>query len=286
MAAVQTYVPVVHLEADRLARFLDTLSTDAWQRQSACDLWTVRDVVAHLIWAADFYTDTVSRGIQGDSSLPADRPPRDAPEPAGMPAYFVQHAMKVRDHVGAALIPTFRTSSQALSQLMSSFSPQEWDMPCAFFRHDGGRQAAQVFLLLSIQELAIRSWDIRSRFDDTASLCVESLPALLERLPGRFRLPGLAHFPIDSTCWPLVRYQFNLQADRPRRYDLVVEGGKARLEPSASAPADVTLHCDQATFVLMMYKRLTLAPTGSRGHVTLEGDESLVEALGQWLQQS
>jgi uncharacterized protein (TIGR03083 family) len=115
MAAFDAYVPIVHTAADGLAQFLDTLSADEWQRPSACELWTIRDVVAHLIWVADFYTDTVSRGMHGDISLPADRPPGDALDPAAMPAYFDQHAIRVRDRVGAALLPTFRASYGALS---------------------------------------------------------------------------------------------------------------------------------------------------------------------------
>jgi uncharacterized protein (TIGR03083 family) len=93
MAALDAYVPLVHTEADGLAQFLTTLSADDWQRPSACDLWAIRDVVAHLIWAADFYTDSVSRGTHGDISHPADRPPGNAPAsfPA-MPAYIDQQA--------------------------------------------------------------------------------------------------------------------------------------------------------------------------------------------------
>jgi hypothetical protein len=41
MAPLDNYVPIVRSEADGLAQFLDTLSTDDWQRQSACDLWTI-----------------------------------------------------------------------------------------------------------------------------------------------------------------------------------------------------------------------------------------------------
>ena len=61
MAVFDAYVPIVHTETNGLAQFLDTLSADDWRRPSACELWTIRDVVAHLIWVADFYTDTVSR---------------------------------------------------------------------------------------------------------------------------------------------------------------------------------------------------------------------------------
>jgi uncharacterized protein (TIGR03083 family) len=282
MATLDTYVPIVQTEADRLAQFLDTLSADAWQRPSACDLWTIRDVVAHLIWAADFYTDTVSRGLRGDISRPTDRPPGDAPEPAAMPEYFNQHAIRMRDRVGTALMPTFRSSFGALSSLMQGLSPQQWDMPCAFFQHRGGKQPAHAFLFLIIQELVIHGWDIRSRFDASATLAAESLPPLMERIPNR---TGFANFPLDADRWPVVRYRFALQGEGARHYDLIVEGGKARLEPAGDVPAEVALRCDPATFVLMMYKRLSLAPAVSSGRLAVEGDEVLAAALDRWLQQ-
>jgi uncharacterized protein (TIGR03083 family) len=282
MATLDTYVPIVQTEADSLAQFLDTLSADDWRRPSACDLWTIRDVVAHLIWAADFYTDTLSRGMRGDISRPEDRPPGDAPEPASMPEYFNQHAIRMRDRLGAALMPTFRSSCRALSSVMLGLSPQQWDMPCAFFHHRGGKQPAHAFLFLIIQELVIHGWDIRSRFDTTATLATASLPPLLERIPRR---TGFARFPIDADRWPLVRYQFDLRAESARRYDLTVEGGKTRLEPAGNIPAEVTLHCDPATFTLMMYKRLTLAPAVASGRLTVAGDAALAAALDQWLHQ-
>jgi uncharacterized protein (TIGR03083 family) len=283
MVALDTYVPIVHTEADGLAQFLETLSADDWQRPSACDLWTVRDVVAHLIWAADFYTDTVSRGMQGDISQPEDRPPGDAPEQAVMPEYFHQQTIKMRDRVGTKLVPTFRSSFRALFNLMSGLSPQQWAMPCAFFRHRGGTQPAHAFLFLIIQELVIHGWDMRSRFDATATLAAESLPPLMERIPHR---AGFATFPIEADRWPWVRYRFDLEADRTPSYDVIVERGKARMEPSGKEPAEVTLHCDRATFALMMYKRLTLDPAVAQGRVTIEGDHVLVAILDQWLKQS
>jgi uncharacterized protein (TIGR03083 family) len=132
MTIPRDYVHIVQREAEDIATFLNTLSVDDWQRPSACDLWAIQDVTAHLIWAANFYTDTVSRGIQGDHSLPEDRPPGDAPDPASMPAYFDQQAMKIRDHLEGDLTPTLRSSFQALSSLMLGLSPEEWEMPCSF----------------------------------------------------------------------------------------------------------------------------------------------------------
>jgi uncharacterized protein (TIGR03083 family) len=280
MGTLATYVPIVHTEAESLAQFLATLSADDWQRPSACKLWAIRDVVAHLIWVAAFYTDTVSRGLQGDLSQPVDRPPGNAPAaPAAMPIYFHQQMLKMRDRVGAQPIPTLQSSFQGFFTVLSGLSLQQWAMPCAFFRRT---QPTQAFLLLSIQELVIHGWDIHSRFDATSTLRTESLPPLMERIPQR---TGLATFPINADRWPWVRYRFDMEAVGALSYDIIVERGTARMEPAGKELAEVILHCDQATFALMMYKRLTLDPAVAQGRVTIEGDYALVSVLDQWLKQ-
>jgi uncharacterized protein (TIGR03083 family) len=284
MSNFDTQVPIVQTEAEGLAQFLDTLSAEDWLRPSTCDLWTIRDVVAHLMWAADFYTDTVSRGVQGDSSIPADRPPGDAPDPASMPDYFHQHTLRLRDRLGADLLPRFRLSFQTLTTLLRGLSLQQWDMPCSFFRHHGSTLPAHAFLALSIQEVTIHSWDIRSPFNATATLSTASLPPLLERLPYRFR-PGFATFPMAAKQAPRMHYQFDLTKDGGLKHDLIIEDGMARLAISSNEPADVTLCCDRQTFVLMMYKRLALDPAISNGGLQVEIHHPYLKPLDQWLRQ-
>jgi uncharacterized protein (TIGR03083 family) len=282
MAALDAYVPLVHTEADSLAQFLATLSADGWQRPSACDLWAIRDVVAHLIWAADFYTDAVSRGIQGDISHPADRPPGNAPAlfPA-MPAYIDQQARTVRERVGTALLPTFQASFHALSQGMTRLSPQQWEMPCAFFHFRGGHRPAHAFLFAILAELAIHGWDIRSRFDATAPLSEQSLRFLLER--GLPTLVGFLTFPMDTDHPSPVRYRCDLGVDSALRYDVIVDGGRARMEPAADVPAAVTLRCDRTTFALVLYSRVPLDTAVAQGCVTVEGNPALARVLAQSL---
>jgi uncharacterized protein (TIGR03083 family) len=281
MATPTSYVPIVQAEAERLTQFLDTLLPDDWQRPSACALWTIRDVVAHLIWAADFYTDTLSRGIQGDISHPADRPPGNAPASfAAISAYIDQQAITVRDRVGTALLPTFRSSFHSLSHVMARLSPQQWEMPCAFFQFRGGKRPAHVFLFVIIQELSIHGWDMRSRFDETASLSEQSLPVHMELIPIRL---SSVQFPTDTGHQSLVRYRFDLGGESALRYDVIVEGGKARMEPSADAPADVTLRGDRATFALVIYNRLTLDSAVAQGRMTVEGNQALARVLDQSL---
>jgi uncharacterized protein (TIGR03083 family) len=283
MANLESYVPRIHAEAERLAQFLEILSAVNLQRQSACDLWQIRDVVAHLIWGATFYTDTVSRGLQGDTSLMDDRPPGDLPDDVPLPTYLAEDAIRRRQALADQLLPTFRASFHALTALLATLDEPAWETPCAFFRPFGGQLPARAFLLLTVQELAIHTWDIRSRFEAGAVLAAPLLPVLLERIPARVRLPGFTDFPLPADRPDAVRYRWHLIGAHARDDDLVVESGQARLETKGNAAADVTLRCDDSAFALLMYKRLTLEAAIAQGRLSVEGAPELMRALDAWL---
>jgi len=285
MSTLESYVPLIQAEAERLAQFLDTLSADDFQRPSACELWEIHDVVAHLIWGADFYADSVSRGLQGDTSLPENRPPGDTSDTVPMSTYFAQHAIRLREVLGDRLLPTFRTSYTALTELMTALHEQAWDTPCAFFPRYG-QLPVRAFLLLTVQELVIHTWDIRSRFDASVALAADLLPLLLERIPGRFGVPDFAAFPLHQEGSEPVRYRWDVTGMNPGTYDVIVEGGKARMEPADDTMAGVTLRCDDGTFALLMYKRLTLEPATAQERAVVKGDQKLITALDEWLQQT
>ena len=66
-------VRLLQTESQRFQQFLRGLPDEAWSKQSACDLWQVHDVVAHLIGNAEFYAGTVERGLRGVSWQPVYR---------------------------------------------------------------------------------------------------------------------------------------------------------------------------------------------------------------------
>src|SRR5215510_9307775 len=74
MSTQAASVTVVQTESERLAQYLAALPEEAWSTPSACALWEVRDVVAHLIDAANSYIDWITRGLQGDISAPTGWP--------------------------------------------------------------------------------------------------------------------------------------------------------------------------------------------------------------------
>jgi uncharacterized protein (TIGR03083 family) len=282
MDAPANLVQLLHSEAERLAQYLHPLPPDAWTQPSACEQWEVRDVVGHLTWVVEFYADTISRGVQGDTSLLADRPPGDGPEAAAMNVYIAQRAIACRERLGEQLLATFRTRYEQLHDLLAGLSPQDWEKPCAFWRFMGNIPV-RAFLPLTMQELAIHGWDIRSRLETTAPLSAESLPVLMARLPVRFGVPGYATFRLDARAPMPVCYRFALTGTVPGMYDILVENDKARMEPGGPASPHVTFRCATDIFVLMMYRRLTLEPVITAGQLAVEGEPGLTAAFDQWL---
>jgi uncharacterized protein (TIGR03083 family) len=74
MSTQAASVTVVQTESERLAQYLAALPEEAWSTPSACALWEVRDVVAHLIDAANSYIEWITRGLQEDTSAPTGHP--------------------------------------------------------------------------------------------------------------------------------------------------------------------------------------------------------------------
>ena len=124
MVTVQDRVELVQSEAERLQTYLQTLPHDAWIRPSACDLWTVADVVAHLDFVAEFWIDTISRGVQGDASSPEDRTPGEAENFSSMDEYFAQRATARRETLGEQLLPTFSARCDQVKQFFAGLGPE------------------------------------------------------------------------------------------------------------------------------------------------------------------
>lgn len=161
MDAPTDLVTVFHAEAERLAQYLDTLPPNAWTQPSACENWAVRDVVAHLTWAIEFYTDTIARGVQGDTAMLPDRAPGDGPELAAFPAYISERAIATRARLGKDLLATFRTSFAHLHHLLTGLGPQDWEKPCAFWRFVGPIPV-RMFLSLNLLQKSAKGGKSRS----------------------------------------------------------------------------------------------------------------------------
>ena len=277
MDAPEERVRLVLAESERLKQYLHSLPPEAWRTPSACDRWEVRDVVAHLVLGAEIYAESISRGLRGDASAPAGRPPVGPFTAASFSEPMAQTTLSRRESLGDQLLATFNATNEQLNLLHAELGPQDWEKPCY---HSAAAIVAPVrtFIDLRMCELALHGWDIRSRLEPAAHLSDESLPVLMGLVP---QFIGWIFWSGSRLPSP-IRYRFHLTGPSASTSDIVVEGDTVRMEPAGADPAHVTFRCDMETFVLIMFGRLTLPAALAQSHLVAEGEAERVDAFAQW----
>ena len=273
-------VKIIHAESTQLRQYLDTLPPEAWEQPSACAQWQIQDVVAHLVGVAEFYTDTLSRGLQGDTAPPEGFPAAGTVNAAAMAEPIAHMALTTREHLGTQVRATFAATITRLHGLLAGVGSQEWEHLCY---HPWRLMPVRQFLAMTLQEVVLHGWDIRSRLAPEATLSPESLPALLE-LIATSRTSGFlgwAFRPGQRLATPR-RYRFAVMNPVPSRVDIVVEGDHAHIAAATDTAASVTCHCDTETYVLVMYGRLSLEAASAMGRLRIEGEQAAVADYGQW----
>jgi uncharacterized protein (TIGR03083 family) len=278
--AHQDNIATLEEESKRITQYLTRLPASAWQHASACSAWQIRDVVAHLVGVAKFYTDNISRGLQGDAGPPPGRPPAGSLTAAGAAAGVARRATAEREALGDQLLTTFETTNTRLCQLLADLQPDEQIKPCY---HPGGVTLAHQFADLRLKELALHEWDIRSQLEPDARLAPASYAAILRLLEqaiasGSLRWGFSAGKPLAAP----LRYRFLVAEPVSYQLDIVVTGDTAQQEATGDSRADVTLHCDTETFILLLCGRLPIDAAMQAERITTEGEQTLVADLAQW----
>ena|SRR6266849_6171124 len=183
MDSPQERVKIAVAESARFKAYLRSLPPEAWHQPCACDGWAVRDVVAHLAWVAESYIERIHQSLQGDASPSAGQP---APGPVHAAVFAegnAQRAISRRERLGDQVLPDFIAQNDQLHQLMSTLDPEDWDRP--HYYASLGTEPLRFRPDLWISELAVHGWDIRSRLEPEAHLSDESLPVLMDVVPGQ-----------------------------------------------------------------------------------------------------
>ena len=268
-------VELVLQESLRLSEYLQNLPPGAWQQQSACDRWTVADVVAHLIGGAQMYREHISRGLKDDIVPPEGFPPAGTADPGVLGNLNAHRTIFRRVGLGNQLLPAFQSTNEQLNDLLASLSASDWDKPCY---HPGGVISVETFLSLRMFELALHGWDMASRLEREATLSSESRAMLLNLVSS----PGLNVVQMDAGDAPASRYRFRLSGPASGGYDIVVTTAGALLEPSGTEPPDGVLGCDTADFLLLVTGRLQLASAISSEKLVIEQGNALPLVFGDW----
>ena len=280
MTMHENRVKVLRLEMERVQGYLAGLPEIAWTEQSACDLWEVRHVVAHLSGVSEFYATTVTRGLQGDTSAPEGRPDPGTATGASSGDRIAQGAIANAEMLGDQLLATLTQRDSQLVSVLAGLAPENLETPCY---HPGGIVPAGNFIDLRLKELALHEWDVRSPQDPEAGLSGACLPSIMILLANSLASGSLpwAFWPGPSLANP-VRYRFDVTRPVPIRVDIAVSGDKVRLEDAGDSNADVTFRCDTETFLLLTNGRIATAPAIAAGRLEVEGDSQVAADFGQW----
>ena len=268
-------VQLVKDESARIGVYLKTLKKDAWTTQSACDAWEVQDVVAHLTGAVDRFGPNIIRGIGGDGSAPEGMPPAGEGDMAARLRANAQVAIDFRASLGGKVLAAYNDSRVRFDEVFAEVTEADRDKPCY---HAAGTISVETYLNLRLTELIVHEWDIRSRLERAPEMSAESLPSIIEMFPvfvvGRLFDPG--------TSMPTsARLRFELTGAAPGSYDIVAGGGqKAYMEPASDKSPDTIFGCDTQTFVLLVYRRLSLEKLMAAGLMVVSGDTSLTAHFG------
>ena len=153
--------------AQRLESFLQTLGPDDMARQSACEGWTVADVVAHLVERGGPIPDQVERGLAGDLS---PTPGMFADPPASEDQFRLdldRSAVALRQELGDRLPEEFARLNREFDRVLSLVEPDEWEKLCY---HRLRPETVRAKVDIRIAELAMHEWDIHWAFNQDAAL--------------------------------------------------------------------------------------------------------------------
>jgi uncharacterized protein (TIGR03083 family) len=226
------------------------LPAEAWERPSACDRWTVADVVAHLTGLSRIYPPRIMRALQDDAS--PDAPSRRRLGTGQIdPTVEGDQALLLRQELGDQLLAEFIKSNHAIDHALAQAGPQDWDK---LVYRTVGTESLRNLIDVFITERTIHGWDIRSQFELRASLSPACVPIIVERIPQRPRwwsfstAAGFSPFPL--------RYRFAMTQPVPYVVDVVVTEEQQYLEVASQDEAHVTIRCSGDTFILLMYGRI------------------------------
>jgi uncharacterized protein (TIGR03083 family) len=264
MASPTQRVKVLHSESENLKRYLSGLPPEAWVRASACERWTVADVVAHLVSALEMYTRNLTRGLAGDSSPPPGRPAPSTWSTASAADRILraedaaQRIIAYRESRGDRLLPVLYASIDGFNQLLDSLGVQDWDKLCY---HPRAEIPAQNLVTYAVLEVCLHQWDIQSKLEADAHLAAEGVRTLIEHLQEYLHWT----FAIGSEVEQPRCYRFRLTGAVSDEKDLVIDGQQTRLAGSGDPSAVTAFKCDAENFLLLMCGRIKFSDAVAGG---------------------
>ena len=245
---------------------------DDLARQSACEGWTVADVVAHLVERGGPIPDQIERGLAGDIS---PTPGISTAPPVSEDQFRLdldRSAVALRRELGDRLLEEFARQNREFDRVLSLVQSGDWEKLCY---HRLRPETVRAKTDIRIAELAMHEWDIHWAFDKDAALAEDSLPGLVS---ASGRAVRRAFRPDPARTRP-VRYRFALSGPAATPVDVVLAPEGTSFEIAASPQPDVVFNCSAATYAMVIFGRLKLDNAIEIGRVTTDSDAELVSAF-------
>ena len=253
----------------RVEVFIGGLTPNDLARQSACEGWTVADVVGHLVERGRPIPDQIERGLAGDLS---PTPGVSTAPPASEDQFRLdldQAAVSLRKELGDSLVGEFSLVNGEFDRVLGLVRSGDWDKLCY---HRLRPETVRSKVDIRIAELAMHEWDIHWAFDPRSELADDSLPGLVSASGRAVRRA----FRPDPSRRRAVRYRFSLSGPGATSLNVVLASDGATFEIGANAPApDLVFRCSTATYSMLIFGRLKLGPAMEQGLVEPEGNEQL-----------
>jgi len=240
----------------------DDLEAGEWELPSECPGWTVRDVLSHMVGT--------ERSLLGDTApAPVSTAPHVHNEVGARNEGWVD---SLRSHTGPEVLAVFRdVTSRRLAQLRS------W--PSSRFDESGPSPVGEVpyreFMRVRVMDCWVHEQDIRvatarpgHHHGPAATLAIDRLASAMPFIVGK-----KAGAPDGSSV------RFELTGSEPRRFDVVVRGGRAAVDQVAGSGPTAELRMDLEVFWRLGCGRATGEAARGAGLVELRGDTELAERV-------
>ena len=79
-----------------------------------------------------------------------------------------------------------------------------------------------------------------------------------------------------------MRFSFEIPGPLPMRQDILVNHDDFVMEGSGDSRADVTVHCDTSSYILLIYGRFNLDWASVIGKATIEGRREQATIFTTW----
>jgi uncharacterized protein (TIGR03083 family) len=146
-----TILRVVRQEAERMFAMVE--SPQAWEAPTACEGWTARDVVAHIVDTTEGYF----------TAFDAARGVGEAAEPYGLAAMgrrVNEMATSFRGVPQGELLDRLRTDFDKMQKILAPLGPDEWTSMMVTHPYMGPVPAF-FYAAGQLMDYGVHSWDIR-----------------------------------------------------------------------------------------------------------------------------